>query len=198
MSVDSQLINRDRLQGKKEEKQATHDIKKNKINSKAQDPHKKEGETGEEQEPNKEKKSIRQKLLEASQKDNKKSKISQKIETVEKMPSKRFLRWSWITLFITGGISIILSLFYLNLHLLFRAILPRFFCKFGQEWVPPGHSANDPLSQTATKGLGIIEILTLILIDIVILVVLYLIIVVITSWLMVIYAFFGWFVDFFV
>ncbi|HMB66137.1 MAG TPA: hypothetical protein VKO42_04630, partial [Patescibacteria group bacterium] len=112
-------------------------------------------------------------------------------------PSKRFLRWSWISLVITGGTSIVLSLGYLNFHGFSRRVLPRFFCRFGDEWKPRGFKGKDPFSKFGTKGVGTMEVLTLIFLDFLAVAIFVIVLATILSIIIIIYKLFSWFTGFF-
>lgn len=198
MSIDPQLLNRDRIQGRKEEIEAGQETRRGKVkNKRAVSGKNKSGEkSGEEEEGGK-----RRILSKNRGKNNKKEKKEGNILSYPVQKStKMALRWSWISLLVTGGLSMAFSLAYLNFHLLFRNIMPSFFCKIGEEW-SLREEANKARSTAASKmnkrALGFFEVLGIILLDFIVTLLFILMVAVIITVIIVIYKFFGWFQNFF-
>ncbi len=76
-----------------------------------------------------------------------KDRAKQKIMAPSQAASGAVLRWAWMLLTPTFGLSLI----YINIHAFFSVIFPNAVCQLGQEWLPPA------LRTQASKTAGIIE-----------------------------------------
>jgi hypothetical protein len=144
--LDTQLLNRESL-SEKEQKRAGRLINKDKRikeREKNKGQEKSEDNEKEEQDENKEKKAGKlkkgyQQLMDTGWKGVKekakqetKAYAKKKAATPIRMGTNRLLRWSWITLIPSWGLSLI----YINIHAFMHMILPSLFCELGDEWVP--------------------------------------------------------------
>lgn len=78
-----------------------------------------------------------------------------------KMGSKRLLKWAWINLVPSFGLTLI----YINMHVFLRWVFPGLFCKLGDEWVPVKTGEHSPANIAGT-AFGIAEVVGLILLDV--------------------------------
>lgn len=79
------------------------------------------------------------------------------------MPSANLLRWAWIALIPSFGLTLI----WINIHAFMRWIFPTFFCKLGSEWIPrPVRRMN----QAAGTFAFYVEAMVLLFLDIFVLV----------------------------
>jgi hypothetical protein len=108
-----------------------------------------------------------------------KEKVNESVINPAKMATANGLRWAWLTLIPSWGLSII----YINMHVFLRFVLPDLFCKLGEEWVPKQAKAlTGEAGGLAGKGIGILEIIALVIIDLILLILL-LIILTIIVWI---------------
>ncbi len=81
-----------------------------------------------------------------------------KVAAPARMYTSSMLKWSWIVLIPSWGLSLV----YINIHAFMHLIMPSLFCKLGEEWVPaPLRSAVNQGSRVA----GIVEKMVLVLAD---------------------------------
>jgi hypothetical protein len=107
-----------------------------------------------------------------------KEKINEKVINPAKMATANGLRWAWLTLIPSWGLSII----YINMHVFLRFVFPDLFCKLGDEWIPKIVSNKSTAKNVAGTAFGIVEIIALVIIDLVLLILL-LIILTIIVWI---------------
>jgi hypothetical protein len=95
-----------------------------------------------------------------------KEKVNESVINPAKMATANGLRWAWLTLIPSWGLSII----YINMHVFLRFVLPDLFCKLGEEWIPKQVKAlTGEGSDGVEKGIGILEIIALVAIDLILL-----------------------------
>jgi len=119
-----------------------------------------EGETGEPR-------SLRQRAQAARQalniKEQAKKKLEEKVTAPAKIGTSNALRWAWMTLIPSFGLSLI----YINIHVFLRMVLgEKLFCKLGEEWIPKQVSAvGGEAGKSLSKSIGIIEVMGLVFLD---------------------------------
>ena len=113
------------------------------------------GEEGDAAKLNEKKQAKREALAKKAQKMMAPDKVDVFGKTIQ-MGTNRALRWGWYTLIPSWG----LSLLYIDLHIMLRWIFgEQFFCKLGQEWIPPqAKTATGGAGKEAGKMIGIIEV----------------------------------------
>lgn len=161
MSIDSKLLERNRVE-EEEESRYEGEVRKGKKKNRQGSKKKKDKESQDD------KKSVRQRLSKRKEKTDEKSdkeKSGNVTSSFGRKGSKMALRWSWITLLVTGGFSILFSWLYLNIHAFSRFIFPNLVCKFGDEWAPSSLQSKDAASQSKRRALGLIEVLGLIFLN---------------------------------
>ena len=203
MSIDSQLLNRERI-SREEEARVGQRLRRRKQEDQPEEQSglAKEDAFGEGQE------TLRQKLLRyrRAKKNNRKGNLLKKEKNEEKnlvgYPSRRgsklALKYSWLSLIFSGGLTAVFSLTYLNFHFFGRVVLPSFFCKFGDEWTPEFMKGMNDMSKSARRALGLVEILALILVNIILAFVVIVVIYMFTAAAMIVWELLGWFINFFV
>jgi len=113
--------------------------------------------------------SIRQRLAAARQAMDLKAKAKKKIEEKVAAPARagtnKALRWAWLTLIPSFGLSLI----YINIHVFLRFVFgEKLFCKLGEEWIPkPLAGAGGEAGKGLSKSIGIIEVMGLLFLDLV-------------------------------
>jgi len=136
--------------------------------------------------------SIRQRLAAARQAMDLKAKAKKKIEEKVAAPARagtnKALRWAWLTLIPSFGLSLI----YINIHVFLRFVFgEKLFCKLGEEWIPKQISAvGGEAGKRAGKSIGIVEVMGLLMLD---LLVLFLILIAAGVFFMLIDLVTGWF-----
>ena len=111
--------------------------------------------------------SLRQRVASAKKalniKEKAKKKIDEKITAPAKMGTNWLLKGAWLNLISSWG----LTLFYINIHVFLRFVLgEKLFCKLGDEWIPKKIKAvGGDAGKMGGKGIGLIEILTLLFLD---------------------------------
>jgi len=107
--------------------------------------------------------SLRQRYLAARQA---KDKIAEKVTSPARAGTSKALRWAWMALIPSWGLSAI----WLNLHVLLKFIFgEKLFCKLGDEWLPAkADAAAGEAGKTLKRGVGMIETMGLIFIDVII------------------------------
>jgi len=168
-NVDARLLTGDVLAGPAQERMAEKEMKRRSREEK---------QTQEAEVENQEQagsgQGWRQKLAQAKKQKDIKQQAKEKTKQAAAQPVRKgtnwLLRWSWITLVITGGLSVIWAFFYINFHVFMRCLLPSMFCQLGQEWVPQlseegGHSPQAEMG----KGAGLAEVMGLIIMDLLVL-----------------------------
>jgi len=147
---------------------------------------------GEEADQAGEQKSLRQRIQAARQAMDLKAKAKKKIEEKVAAPAKagtsNALRWAWLTLIPSFGLSLI----YINLHVFLRYVFgEKLFCKLGEEWISKQISAvGGEAGKRAGKSIGIVEVMGLLMLD---LLVLFLILIAAGVFFMLIDLVTGWF-----
>lgn len=133
---------------------------------KADDKKKKEGEDDKSEANSEEagKGGLRERVAKARQALNIKERAKKKIEEKVTAPMKRgtgmMLRWAWLNLIPSWGLTII----YLNTHVFLRLVFPKVFCKLGDEWVPKIVAKHNPKNIAGT-AFGIVEVIGLVMLD---------------------------------
>jgi len=124
---------------------------------------------GEEADQAGEQKSLRQRIQAARQAMDLKAKAKKKIEEKVAAPARagtnKALRWAWLTLIPSFGLSLI----YINIHVFLRFVFgEKLFCKLGEEWIPkPLAGAGGEAGKGLSKSIGIIEVMGLLFLDLV-------------------------------
>ena len=157
-NLDSTLLQGDDLAGPAQEGLAGRNLREEQ--NMAKDGKEEIGDEGEPQ-------SLRQKLAQARQAMDLKEKAKKAIESKITLPAsqatKNVLRWAWLSLIPSWGLSLI----YINLHVFLRWVLgEKLFCKLGEEWIPKEIQAvGGDVGKTGAKAIGIIEVIGLLIID---------------------------------
>lgn len=74
------------------------------------------------------------------------------------------LRWAWMTIIPSWGLSLI----YINTHVFLRFIFPDAFCKLGEEWIPKKIGTGEHSSKSvAGTAFGLAEIFGLLVMDLI-------------------------------
>jgi hypothetical protein len=115
--------------------------------------------------------SLREQVLAAKQEEAKKNSSreaasrSEEGEKAKSLGTGTLLKWAWLNLIPTWGLSLI----YINTHVFLKQILgEKFFCKLGEEWMPKQISeVAGEGGKIAGKTAGIAEIMVLIILDII-------------------------------
>lgn len=201
MSVDSGLLNQPRIKTEEQETEAGKEIKRNKRGDQASRRKESQKEARQQKEEG-DGRSLRQELLRRKQVGNEESRVKKKAKSSASYPvrkgTKMALRWSWISLLITGGLSAGLSLLYLNFHLFCRNIMPSIFCKFGEEWTPRQTQQQGATAfKMGKKSLGILEIITLLILDALLVAGIIIIVSIMVIIIEIVYSLLGWFENFF-
>jgi len=117
--------------------------------------------------------SLRQRIQAARQAMDLKAKAKQKLEEKVTAPAKagtsNALRWAWLTLIPSFGLSLI----YINIHVFLRMVVgEKLFCKLGEEWIPkPLAGAGGEAGKGLSKSIGIIEVMGLLFLDLAVLII---------------------------
>ena len=117
--------------------------------------------------------SLRQRIQAARQAMDLKAKAKQKLEEKVTAPAKagtsNALRWAWLTLIPSFGLSLI----YINIHVFLKAVFgEKLFCKLGEEWIPkPLAGAGGEAGKGLSKSIGIIEVMGLLFLDLAVLII---------------------------
>jgi hypothetical protein len=148
--LDTQLLNRESL-SEKEQKRARRLIDKDK---RIKEKEKKGGQEKGEEDKNQGKKAGKfkragrqladtgRKGVKEKTKQETKAYTKKKVATPARMYTNSLLRWSWIVLIPSWGLSLI----YINIHAFMRMIMPSLFCELGEEWAPV------PIKKAGAKG----------------------------------------------
>jgi len=132
--------------------------------------------------------SLRERAMQARQalniKEQAKKKIEEKVAAPAKMATNNLLRWAWMTLIPSFGLSLI----YINIHVFLRMVLgEKLFCKLGEEWIPKQISAvGGDAGKMAGKSIGVVEVMGLLFLDLLVFFLIFMIlsiVVMITTWL---------------
>lgn len=108
------------------------------------------------EEPEESPQSLRQAQFNAAKKKAILDEMKKKVAMPVKMGTNRILRWAWLTLIPSWGLTLI----YINIHVFLRFVLgEKLFCKFGDEWIPKN-------AQEIGGAIGIIEVMILIFLDV--------------------------------
>ncbi len=112
-------------------------------------------------------KSLRQTVVAARRamdvKQRAKDKIEEKVGVPARMGTNYALRWAWLTLIPSFG----LSLLYINLHVFLKMVFgEKLFCKLGNEWIPKQVQAvGGEAGRAGGKTIGIVEVMGLLVLD---------------------------------
>lgn len=118
--------------------------------------------------------SLRERIRQARQKLDLKEQAKKKLEEKALAPAKRGTSWllkqAWINLLGSWGLTLI----WINIHVFLRWVLgDKLFCKLGEEWLPKQITGAGPTSQATgekaeepiSKGIGLVEVMGLIILD---------------------------------
>lgn len=158
-NLDSRL-----LSGQAEEQEAARQLKEKKRGQSGEEAIE---EAGAEDEP----RSLRQRVQAARQaldlKEQAKKKLEEKVLAPAKAGTSNILRWAWITLILSWGLSLI----YINIHVFLKAVFgEKLFCKLGEEWLPKqATDAAGEAGKVVNKSIGIVEVMGLLFLDLVVL-----------------------------
>ncbi|MCK4554877.1 hypothetical protein KAU19_08055 [Candidatus Parcubacteria bacterium] len=112
-------------------------------------------------------KSLRQTVMAARRamdvKQRAKDKIEEKVMAPARMGTNYALRWAWLTLIPSFG----LSLLYINLHVFLKMVFgEKLFCKLGNEWIPKqAQAVGGEAGRAGGKTIGIVEVMGLLVLD---------------------------------
>jgi len=94
-----------------------------------------------------------------------KEKIAEKITAPARMGTSRLLQMAWTSLIPSFGLTLI----WINIHVFLRLVLgEKLFCKLGDEWLmgkTKGGAMGGEAVKTAGRGIGLVEVLVLMLLD---------------------------------
>ena len=143
LTIDERLLAGQLREEKRKEKNEKQIITKEDIKS----PNEKEGPT-----------SLREVVLMSRSKQTKQKLKKQKNianNNVTQLASCRALRWAWMALIPSWGLSLI----YINAHAFLSVIFPNIVCKLGEEWLPPQvrGRASSGLSYLEWTGLAVLD-----------------------------------------
>ncbi|MDD4333296.1 MAG: hypothetical protein PHT51_04250 [Patescibacteria group bacterium] len=107
------------------------------------------------------KKTRRKELAERAQKMMAPEEINVFGKTIQ-LGTSRALKWAWYALIPSWGVSIL----YINIHVILSSYFgEKFFCKLGDEWLPPQAAATGETGKAVSGFAGILEKIVLIFLD---------------------------------
>lgn len=160
-NLDSRL-----LRSQEEEQEAARRLKEEKRGQAG-------AEESEEVDADGEPRSLRQRVQAARQaldlKEQAKKKVEEKVMAPAKAGTSNVLRWAWMTLIPSWGLSLI----YINMHVFSKYVFgEKLFCKLGEEWLPKqATEAAGEAGKTINKSIGIVEVMGLLILDLIVLVI---------------------------
>ncbi len=104
---------------------------------------------------------LRQRMVQAKKEKEKEASKNKATEPMRR-GTGMLLKWAWINLLPSLGLTII----YINMHVFLRLVFPKAFCKLGEEWMPK-KVASHSSKNIAGTAFGIVEVMGLILLDII-------------------------------
>ncbi len=140
-NLDSQLLHRKTIDAEEERRVAGYLRSNKRLNRQRQ----KEGEKKEKgrkkekggEENESDSRNLRQQLMNAKTREKKKNikkktagKAKEKVLSPAKMATARALRWSWLSLLFSWGLTLI----YIDIHVFMHFVLSDVFCGLGEEW----------------------------------------------------------------
>lgn len=153
-TIDNRLLAYPAVENKKEEREAAGELRRQKMAK--EEANQEEGHL-----------SLRQRIFAAragKAKDKKGvgARVKEAVVTPVKMGTNHALRWAWLTLIPSWGLSLV----YINMHIFLRQVFPSMFCKLGEEWQPKivGRHGRKNIAGTA---FGIAEVMALLFLDII-------------------------------
>ena len=160
-TINDRLLGQNTLSGPAQEQLAGRKLREDKVGGTD------EGEGGTKAD---EPKSLREQVMAARRamdiKQRAKDKIEEKITAPARMGTNYVLRWAWITLIPSWGVSLI----YINLHVFLKMVFgEKLFCKLGEEWIPKKIQAvGGEAGKMGGKAIGIVEVMGLLFLDLVV------------------------------
>ncbi len=152
-TIDENLLEYPGVLDRKGEQNAAGELKRRKASKE---------ESAQEEKP----KTLRERVMAARQamdiKQRAKEKIKEKVTMPVRMGTNHALRWAWLTLIPSWGLTLI----YINMHIFLRWVFPSAFCKLGEEWKPKIVGTGEHSAQSvAGTAFGIVEVMGLVLLD---------------------------------
>lgn len=154
-TIDDRILNREQENG------AARELREKRMKTKEEE--------NEEQQGDRQPQGLRQRIMAARRALDIKQKAKEKIEEKVMAPAKQgtnwLLRWAWVTLIPSWGLTLI----YINLHVFLKMVFgEKLFCKLGQEWIPKKIQAvGGEAGAMGGKAIGIVEIMGLLILDLV-------------------------------
>ena len=98
-----------------------------------------------------------------------KDKLEEKVAAPAKAGTSKALRWAWMTLIPSFGLSLI----YINIHVFLKWVVgEKLFCKLGEEWIPKQIAGvGGEASKMAGSSIGLVEAMGLAMLDLLVLLV---------------------------
>ncbi len=161
-TINDRLLNQNTLSGPAQEQLAGRKLREDRMGGADEG----EGETKAD-----EPKSLRQSVMAARRamdiKQRAKDKIEEKVVAPARMGTNYALRWAWMTLIPSFGLSLI----YVNLHVFLKFVFgEKLFCKLGEEWISKKIQAvGGDAGKMTGKAIGIVEVMALLALDLAIL-----------------------------
>jgi len=116
--------------------------------------------------------SLREATRAARQAMDLKAAAKEKLATMAAAPAKQGLNYllkaAWLNLIDSFGLTLI----WINIHVFLRwSVSDKLFCKLGEEWLPKEvtRAGGTEVAETANKGIGLLEIIVLLILDLIIL-----------------------------
>lgn len=170
--LDSRLLNPE------QENEAAEELRQKKKSGEGREGEGEAGaETGAEAAKEGEPRSLRERVSRARQALNLKEMAKRKLEATVTAPAKQglnqLLKQAWLNLIDSFGLTLI----WINLHVFLKWVLgEKLFCKLGEEWLPKQITeAGGGAAETAGRGIGLIEVMVLLILDLIVLFVILLI-----------------------
>ena len=144
-------------------------------------------------------KSLRQTVVAARRamdvKQRAKDKIEEKVMVPARMGTNYALRWAWLTLIPSFGLSLI----YVNLHVFLKMVFgEKLFCKLGDEWIPKKVQAvGGDAGKMGGKAIGIVEVMGLVAMDLLLIFLIIFFIAIFFAIVDSIWGIFGWIINWF-
>jgi len=157
-TIDEAILNKSSLSGLAQQRLAARELRRVKAGE-GRD----EGSEAEAEQPQ----SLRQRLTMARRamdvKQKAKEKIEERIMAPVRMGTNYALRWAWLTLIPSFGLTLI----YINMHVFLRWVVgEKLFCKLGDEWIPKQIQAfGGEAGKMGGRTIGIVEVMGLLFLD---------------------------------
>ena len=171
-TINDRLLNQNTLSGPAQEQLAGRKLREDRMGG---------ADGGEGETKADEPKNLRQTVMAARRamdiKQRAKDKIEEKVTAPARMGTNYVLRWAWLTLIPSFG----LSLLYVNLHVFLKMVFgEKLFCKLGDEWIPKKVQAvGGEAGKMGGKAIGIVEVMGLLFLDLAVLAIIAVILVII-------------------